>query len=177
MSVSRRNLMMKSLPAVTAGAVCAFAGAPSKTKPDDEKDPSRQFVLRSVGKVVKTDGAVELRIFPKYADALEGLDGFSHIFVLYWFDKNDTPRKRSVLQVHPRGNRNNPLTGVFACRSPARPNLIALTLCKIRSVKDGIVRIDKIDAFDGSPVLDIKPYIPSIDGNPKNIQLPEWLVG
>ena len=177
MSVSRRNLMMKGLPAVTAGAVCAFAGEPAETKSDDEKDPARQFVLRPVGKVVKADGSVELRIFPKYADALRGLDGFSHIFVLYWFDKNDNPRKRGILQVHPRGNRNNPLTGVFACRSPVRPNLIALTLCKIRSVKDGIVRIDKIYAFDGSPILDIKPYIPSIDGNPKGIKLPEWLAG
>ncbi len=55
---------------------------------------------------------------------------------------------------------HNPLSGVFATRAPVRPNLIGLTLCRIISVKDGIVEIDSIDAYDGTPILDLKPYIP-----------------
>ena len=174
MSVSRRNLVLNGLSAATFSTVSAF-GAPSETQIVDRSNPSKSFVLHPVGRVERTNKSVELRIFAEYMDALKGLDGFSHIFVFYWFDKNDTPKKRGILQVYPRGNKNNPRTGVFACRAPMRPNLIALSLCKIRSVKDGVVRVDKIDAFSGSPILDIKPYIPSIDGVPKGIRVPDWL--
>jgi tRNA-Thr(GGU) m(6)t(6)A37 methyltransferase TsaA len=125
--------------------------------------------------VEKKSGVVRLRISDRYVDALKGLEGFSHAFVLYWLDRNDTPKKRSILQVHPRGNTDNPLTGVFACRAPVRPNLIALTLCKILSVEGAAVRIEKIDAFDGSPILDIKPYIARIDGVARGVRLPDWL--
>jgi len=175
MSVSRRNLVLRGLSAATVGTVSAFAGVPSETKVVGGHDTSKSFVLHPVGRVERTNKSVELRIFTEYMDALKGLDGFSHIFVLYWFDKNDTPQKRSILQVHPRGNRKNPLTGIFACRAPVRPNLIALSLCKIRSVKDGVVRVDKIDAFSGSPILDIKPFIPPIDSVTKNARVPDWL--
>ncbi len=116
-----------------------------------------------------------LRIFKKYEGALKGLDGFSHVFVLYWFDRNDTQEKRSILQVHPRGNKKNPITGVFACRAPVRPNLIALSLCKIISVKNNIVYIENIDALDNSPILDIKPFIPQIDHIIKDVRVPDWL--
>jgi tRNA-Thr(GGU) m(6)t(6)A37 methyltransferase TsaA len=133
------------------------------------------FKLNAVGKVKKKGNVVQLQISDKYGDALKGLDGYSHVFVLYWFDRNDTPKKRSILQVYPRGNRKNPLTGVFACRAPVRPNLIALSLCKILSVEDGTVRIEKIDALDGSPILDLKPYIPSIDSVRSGVRLPAWL--
>jgi len=125
--------------------------------------------------LIAVDGGVRLHIFEKYIDALKGLDGFSHVFVLYWFDRNDTREKRSILQVHPRGNKKNPLTGVFACRAPVRPNLIALSLCKIISVKDGIVDINNIDALNNSPVLDLKPYIPPIDHITKDVRVPDWL--
>ena len=91
------------------------------------------------------------------------------------FRGNDTPEKRRILRVHPRGRKDNPLTGVFACRSPAQPNLIGLTLCKVLSVTDGTVRIDKIDTLDGSPIVDIKPYIPGIDSATENLRLPDWL--
>jgi tRNA-Thr(GGU) m(6)t(6)A37 methyltransferase TsaA len=133
------------------------------------------FKLHQVGRIEKEGKSVSLHIFKTYKDALKGLDGFSHVFVLYWFDRNDTPEKRSILQVHPRGNKKNPITGVFACRSPVRPNLIALSLCKIVSVEDGIVHIDKIDALNNSPILDLKPYIPNIDHIIKDVHVPDWL--
>jgi tRNA (adenine37-N6)-methyltransferase len=92
----------------------------------------------------------------KYQSGLLGLDQFYQVTVIYWFDQNDTPEKRSILQVHPRGDKRNPIRGVFATHSPVRPNLIAISRCKILSVRDNIVEIDDIDAFPDSPVLDLK---------------------
>lgn len=122
-----------------------------------------EYIVRPVGKVVKKQKHVILDILPSYQEALLGLDGFSHVIVLYWFDRNDNPEKRSILRVHPRADRRNPLTGVFATRSPARPNLIGLEVCRIESVKGNQIFVDRIDAFDKTPILDLKPYIPRND--------------
>ena len=180
MDISRRGLFLKSAGMATCVAGGALASNLTKTETVEEEEPKTFFKLYPVGRVENKGKSVWLRIFDRYADALKGLDGFSHVIVLYWFDKNDTPRKRSILQVYPRGNKKNPLTGVFACRAPVRPNLIALSLCKILSVnpapnKGGVVHIEKIDAFDSSPVLDLKPYAPGIDSPTKGIRLPDWL--
>jgi tRNA-Thr(GGU) m(6)t(6)A37 methyltransferase TsaA len=127
-----------------------------------------------IGRVEKADGCTRIVLDEKHRPGLLGLDGFSHVYVLWWFDRNDTPERRSTLQVHPRGNRDNPLTGVFATRSPARPNLIALTLCKIVSIKENVVQVEKIDAFPGTPVLDLKPFIPGYD-TATDARVPDWL--
>ena len=132
------------------------------------------FRILPVGIVRKTDTAVSIEIFDDYTDALLGLDGFSHIAVFYWFDQNDTAEKRRVLQVHPRKDSRNPLTGVFATHSPQRPNLIGLTVCKIRSIHSGSIEIEDIDAFDGTPVIDLKCYIPGSVGE-KDVRLPDWV--
>lgn len=121
-----------------------------------EKTMVKQFVLNPIGKVIREDGRTFIVIKPKYGDGLLRLDQCSHVTVMYWFHKNDTPQKRSILQVHPRGNKDNPLTGVFATHSPVRPNLIAISRVKVISVKDNIIEIENIDAFDDSPVIDIK---------------------
>jgi tRNA-Thr(GGU) m(6)t(6)A37 methyltransferase TsaA len=145
----------------------------SATAQEMEQMTEKQFILRPIGAVHKENGHTTLVLNKKVEPALLGLDGFSHVWVLWWFDRNDTPKKRSVLQVHPRGNIKNPLTGIFACRSPARPNLIALTLCRVLSVKGNVVEIDKIDAFSDTPILDLKPYIPSCDSAKASV--PDWL--
>jgi len=137
--------------------------------------PEKFFKVFPIGKVEKNGDDTVITISEKYSDALNGLQDFSHVLVLYWFHKNDAPEKREILQVHPRGNSENPLTGVFACRAPVRPNLIALTVCKIVSIEGRTIHIDKIDAFDQSPVIDLKPYIPSIDNPQEEVRLPEWL--
>ena len=162
---------------MTAGCSASNESDNSSIKPDaiERENSGNSFKLYPVGRVKRKGKAVSLNIFKKYTDALKGLDGFSHVFVLYWFDRNDTPEKRNILQVHPRGNMKNPLTGVFACRAPVRPNLIALSLCRIISVKNNIVYIENIDALDNSPILDIKPYIPQIDHKIKDVRLPDWL--
>jgi len=134
----------------------------------------QSFSIDPIGVVRKSDDAVRIEIFNEFADGLLGLAGFSHIFVFYWFDQNDTPAKRKTLQVHPRKDPRNPLTGVFATHSPLRPNLIAVTLCRIIAIKENLIEIEQIDAFDGSPVIDIKCYIPA-SVEDKDVRLPDWI--
>ena len=132
----------------------------------------RSFCINPIGVVRKDDDGARVEIFDDYVDGLMGLEDFSHILVFYWFDQNDTPEKRQTLQVHPRKDPRNPLTGVFATHSPQRPNLIALTRCKIKTITDPVIEIEDIDAIDGSPVIDIKCYIPSDD---EAVRLPDWV--
>jgi tRNA-Thr(GGU) m(6)t(6)A37 methyltransferase TsaA len=133
-----------------------------------------RFYIVSLGVIRKENDNARIEIDPAYRDAFLGLDGFSHIAVLYWFHENDTPEKRKTMQVHPRKNKQIPLTGVFATHSPLRPNLIGLSICKILSIKDTTIFIEKIDARDGSPVIDIKCFIPSIELG-SDIRLPGWV--
>jgi tRNA-Thr(GGU) m(6)t(6)A37 methyltransferase TsaA len=156
---------------VLAGLVTSvLALNTAEGKQEDSVDAVHVF---PVGKVKKDPGTTTIEIYPEYADALLGLNQFSHLVVLYWFDKNDTPEKRKTLRVHPRGNMSNPLTGVFATRSPRRPNLIGLSVCKILSVRNNVIRVDAIDAFHGTPVLDLKPYVPRMD-RMHNASGPKW---
>ena len=135
---------------------------------------SESYYLKPVGIIRKSDEKVWIEIFDDFSDALLGLDGFSHLYVFYWFHQNDTPDKRQILQVHPRRDQNNPLTGVFATHSPIRPNLIAFTLCKISAIRGNQIEIDDMDADDGSPVIDIKCYIPGSVPD-SEVRLPDWV--
>lgn len=118
---------------------------------------SPEYRVHPIGWVRKDEDRTYIEIHPNYQPALLGVDALERIWVLYWFDRNDNAEDRSILQVHPRRNLDNPLRGVFATRAPVRPNLIALSRCRVLSVKDNIIEIDGIDAFADTPVLDIKP--------------------
>jgi len=131
------------------------------------------FEIFPIGMVRKRDERVTIEINPAYEGGLMGLDQNSHIIVFSWFQKSDTPEKRKTLQVHPRGNKANPLTGVFATRSPVRPNPISISTCKISSIDGRQIHVDAIDAFDGTPVIDIKPYVPRLDAMSK-VRMPGW---
>ncbi len=132
------------------------------------------FQIFPVGVVNKKEEATRIEIFEPYGDALLGLEGFSHIQVFFWFHENDTADRRKTLRVHPRKDKKNPLSGVFATHSPLRPNLIGLTLCKIKTIRDNRIEIEDIDAFDGTPVIDIKSYIASSPAE-SDIRLPAWV--
>ena len=175
MSISRRNVVLGSLATISCRAFDRVSDATVGAEIVNETESERYFKLYPVGEVKRPRGSTTLQIYESYHDALKGLDGFSHVFVLYWFDKNDTAEKRNILQVHPRGNKKNHLTGVFACRAPVRPNLIGLSLCQVLSIRNGVITVDKIDALDGSPILDIKPYIPSTDSEAEGARVPNWL--
>lgn len=132
------------------------------------------FRIFPVGTVSKKEDKTWIEIFEPYSDGLLGLEGFSHIQVLFWFHENDTAERRKTLRVHPRKDKKIPLTGVFATHSPRRPNLIGLTLCKIKSIQGRQIEIEDIDAFDGTPVIDIKCYIPgSTSGS--DVRVPDWV--
>jgi len=135
---------------------------------------SRAFTMEPIGWVHKNEGTTWIEIDRRFEDALLGLEDFSHVWVFWWFDRNDTPGQRRILQVHPRGDADNPLTGVFATRAPVRPNLIALTCCRIISIEQNRIAIANIDALDGTPVVDLKPYLPMLD-EVENVRLPAWI--
>lgn len=123
---------------------------------EEMKKQQVQFTVYPIGWVRKAEGKTTIVLDKKYQPGLLRAERLREIWVLYWFDRNDTPEKRSILQVHPQGNPNNPLTGVFATHSPVRPNLIAMSRCKVLSIKGNVIEIDGIDAFPDTPVLDLK---------------------
>lgn len=125
----------------------------------------QRFTLTPVGKISLQEDGMFIRLEPQYIPALEGLEGFSYIQVLWWFHGFESPEYRSVLNA-PQPYRNAPAQmGIFATRSPIRPNPIALTAAEVLHVdyQTGVIQIAYIDAHGGSPVLDIKPYTPSFD--------------
>ncbi len=132
------------------------------------------FEIAPIGFVRHTDDAVWIEVEPPFLPAMAGLEDFSHIHVLFWFDRNDHAEGRSVLKVHPCRDPKNPLTGVFATHSPLRPNLIGMSLCRIEAIQPDRIVIDRIDAFDGTPVIDIKCFIPT-SRDLSNLRLPDWV--
>jgi tRNA-Thr(GGU) m(6)t(6)A37 methyltransferase TsaA len=97
-----------------------------------------------------------LEIYPAYLQALDGLRAGQEIWILTWLHE----ARRSVLKVHPRGQVLNPLMGVFATRSPDRPNPIGLHRTKVLSANaDGWLEVQGLEAIDGTPVVDIKPVL------------------
>jgi tRNA-Thr(GGU) m(6)t(6)A37 methyltransferase TsaA len=134
-----------------------------------------EITLRPVGVVRRdeSDDDVRLRaaesgsrieVFPEFEEALDGLEGFSHIFVLSYLNKL-RPDQIGPLKVKPRRLLSKgfkldelPLVGVFAIDSPTRPNPIGLTLVKLVRIDGRELVVNGLDLFDGTPILDIKPY-------------------
>jgi len=106
-------------------------------------------------------------------EALYRIEGFSHVIILYWMHRISSSQ-RSVKSVHPRGKQSLPLVGVLASRSPSRPNPIGITIVKLLEHHDNVLKVIGLDAVDGTPVLDIKPYIPSYDAATE-FQIPSWI--
>jgi tRNA-Thr(GGU) m(6)t(6)A37 methyltransferase TsaA len=129
-----------------------------------------QFTMTAIGhvrggRVEATDdewGAVEATIELDAgrftAQVVAGLDDFSHVEVVYVFDQVDETRVNLGAR-HPRGNEAWPLVGIFAQRAKARPNRIGVTTCELLGVDGLAVRLRGLDAIDGTPVLDLKPYL------------------
>lgn len=138
-----------------------------------------EIVLKPIG-YVKTDAVgTEVRdkrrisqiiIKAELVEALEGIDGFSHLFVLYWL--NQVSRGEVRLKVHPRGRVDLPLRGVFATRTMYRPNPIGLTLVELLKVEGNVLTVRGLDAFDGTPILDLKPFDPW--DTAKDAKVPSW---
>ena len=130
--------------------------------------------VQSIGTVRRDKDTVFLDIPEAFRPGLAQLKRFSQLIVLWWDDRHDNEESRVMLQTRPPYAEDK-LTGVFACRSEYRPNPIAFTMCKILNVDEQEGRI-VIDAFDGTQILDLKPYFPVCD-RVKNASIPEWLAG
>jgi tRNA-Thr(GGU) m(6)t(6)A37 methyltransferase TsaA len=100
-----------------------------------------------------------IEIFPPYRKALNTLNLFEYIIVLYHF--SEVERWESIVNPPAASHEHN--FGLFSTRSPKRPNPIGLSIVKLEKIEDGILYVSGVDAFEGTPVLDIKPYLPSVD--------------
>jgi tRNA-Thr(GGU) m(6)t(6)A37 methyltransferase TsaA len=137
-------------------------------------DPIGFVRTQAAGNEVKDKSRLsEIIIDRDFNQALDGISGFSHVFVLFWLHQI-TGKERKKVKVHPRGRRDLPLLGVFATRTNLRPNPIGLTLCELVKVESNVLTVRGLDAFDGTPVLDIKPY-DSWDCA-KNARMPDWWI-
>jgi len=115
----------------------------------------------------------ELVIDPDLEGILDGIEEFSHLMVIYWAHLVPI-QKRSVTRVHPLGSEDFPLVGVFATHSPARPNNILVTVVRLIERHNNTLKVFGLDALDGSPILDIKPYLPD-EQNVKDVRMPDWI--
>jgi tRNA-Thr(GGU) m(6)t(6)A37 methyltransferase TsaA len=147
---------------------------------NESKDPSWGATLgelhwreRAARMKEQRESVSEIIIVSGLDGALDGIDDFSHLLVLYW--PHLLPEeKRSVTRVHPIGNLDFPLVGVFATRSPARPNTILATVVRLLGRDGNTLRVTGLDALNGSPVLDIKPHYPG-DADGADVKVPEWM--
>jgi len=146
---------------------------------DDTQIP---MVLNSIGWIkndIKETGmrdwnqiVSELVFDPGLQEALDGLEEFSHLVVLFWMHRS--PVKESfTLKTHPQRREDLPLVGVFATRSPVRPNPLGMTVVKLLERKDNVLKVIGLDAIDSTPVIDVKPYLPS--DSVTQMQVPDWV--
>lgn len=143
----------------------------------DKKADSRAstYQIHPIGYVRSSEGDSHLEILEPFRPALKQLDRFSHVIVLWWADQHDNEKSRSIMQCMPPYAEDK-LTGVFACRAEYRPNPVAITVCQLFAVdgESGIVQVPYIDAYDGTPIVDLKAYFPVCD-RVREAKVPEWI--
>ncbi len=134
-----------------------------------------KFKIVRIGTIRNDTEGMRVELEKGYIPALKGLEGFSHLQVLWWFSESDTPRERGRLREDSPYKNAPPEMGIFATRSPNRPNPVALSCAEVLSVdyERGVICLAYIDALEGSPVLDLKPYTPSLD-RVEHPSVPSW---
>jgi tRNA-Thr(GGU) m(6)t(6)A37 methyltransferase TsaA len=144
-----------------------------------------QFVLKPIGvvrnqvKEPKHRGSEweeitsELVIDKDLSKHLEGLEEFSHILVIFWMHKSPVGEKPPS-KIHPRGRSDLPLVGLFSTRAPFHPNPLGVSTVKLLERRGNILAVQGLDAIDGTPVIDIKPYMPLFE-SPDNVRMPDWV--
>ncbi|MFC1941599.1 tRNA (N6-threonylcarbamoyladenosine(37)-N6)-methyltransferase TrmO [Chloroflexota bacterium] len=131
----------------------------------------RNEITRSTKRDFK-DIVSEIVVDSNLTEGLDNLDEFSHIIVIYWMHERNG---RAPIKVRPKGDPNLSLMGVFATRSPDRPNPIGKTTVRLLQRQGNILKVEGLDAIDGTPIIDIKPYIPGYD-SVKNAKAPSWVI-
>lgn len=134
-----------------------------------------KIILKPIGKIVNNQAEIHIALNKSYLPALEGLDGFSHIQVLWWFSNCDTEASRGKLAEKCPYTHGPAVLGTFATRSPERPNPLALSCVQVTYIdkQNAVIGLAYIDADNDSPVLDIKPYVPSLD-RVESPSVPQW---
>jgi tRNA-Thr(GGU) m(6)t(6)A37 methyltransferase TsaA len=134
-----------------------------------------EYRVTPIGKIVKDVTGNHLEISEEYRDGLLELENYSHIHVYWWAHELDSQAHREVLITDIPYSKEKTRAGVFACRSPERPNLVMDTVCKMRGINKakGKIFIENIDAMPDTPIIDLKPYIPCVD-RVKQSRVPRW---
>lgn len=112
----------------------------------------------------------QIHILPEYAEGFEGIEGYSHVIVVYPMDNNDTVN----LKVTPQCKPTSPCVGVFASRCMWRPTPIGMTTVRLLGVTGNVLKVEGLDAVDGTQVFDIKPYWPQYD-SVSDCHYPRWV--
>jgi len=143
--------------------------------------PFQKIEIRPIGFVkrsssnedIKDKSLVSRIVFQKkFTKALDGVEEFSHVFVIFWLH-NILNTRKTVLKVHPHGRAELPFVGIFATRAPVRPNPVGLTLVELVKCEGNVLWVKGLDALNGTPVLDIKPY--NSWDVAVNARVPRWL--
>jgi len=114
------------------------------------------YFLKPIGFVHHGVDRSEIEILPEYMEALDGLQKGKIIWLLLWFHESDSEEKRKILKVHSHGEPGYPLRGVFASRSPVRPNPVAIYRRRILEIRENKIFVRRMDAYENTPVIDIK---------------------
>lgn len=125
----------------------------------------KQYTVAQIGVVRSGEDGFRVELRPEYRPAMAGLEGFGYVQLLWWFHRCDTPQARSVRTERRPYVHGPDVLGTFATRSPERPNPLALSCACVTGLdrEAGVIELAYLDAEDGSPVLDVKPYVPSLD--------------
>jgi len=130
--------------------------------------------VRAIGFVRENnDDYTVIEVYSEFSDGLKGLEEFSHAIIIGCMHVCDNSLDRGVLTVRPMRDPRNPLVGVFASRSQARPNPMGLNVARILEVGESFLRVERLDFFEGTPIIDIKPY--TLADQKLDIQVPSWL--
>jgi len=142
----------------------------------------KEITLKPIGRVknsvrkMKRDGwesmVSEVILNREYAEALDGVEEYSHLLILFWLSRIRRSMKE-IKKIHPKSRQDLPLVGIFSTRTQYRPNPIGLTLVELIGRKKNILRVRGLDALNGTPVLDIKPISPRKEF-PQKVRVPEW---
>ena len=135
---------------------------------------NKNYELKQIGKVIADKGNYSIQLEKEYIQGLTGIDGFSHLQITWWGNLVDKPELRSALVSKKPYKKGPDKIGVFATRSPVRPNPLLITTITVLHIdhEKGIIHTPWMDAEDGTPVLDIKPY--HLSERVKDCQVPEW---
>ncbi len=147
------------------------------------KDPRRlRIALEPIGFVMtqateedlkahRPDIVSEVVLNEKYSEGLKGIEGYSHIFVIFWVHKVGKLEREELL-THPKHRKDLPMVGIFGTRQRNHPNPIGLTVVELLQHRSNVLKVRGLDALDGTPVLDIKPY--DHRDIPEKLRLPDW---